>query len=92
MRAVTCAVLAALLTGCALWGDPVEPFCDVARCAEECVDGVGCVEHRASDGVAHLLPADGERSLCGAVVRDETAPASGGEVPCEACDGGGRGH
>lgn len=92
MRVMTCAAVAALLAGCALWGDPAEPFCAVARCAEGCVDGVGCVEARAVDGVAHLLPAAGDRSLCGAVARDETTPASGNEVPCEACDGGEHEH
>lgn len=81
MRAMVCvAMVAALMVGCAEQAD--DPFCAMARCAELCVDALGCVErHAASDGAAHVFA--GEQSLCGAVSRDDIVE---GEAPrCARC-------
>lgn len=81
MRATTsAAMVAALMVGCVDEVD--EPFCATARCAERCVDGIGCVElHATADGKAHAFV--GERSVCGAVSADDIVE---GEAPvCARC-------
>ena len=69
----------------ASWGcTPYEPFCEMARCADRCIDGIGCVEVRvAEDGVAHTFVAGDGASLCGGATHDSTEMGDG--TPCGAC-------
>ena len=85
MRVILIAVLGAL--GCQGVG---EPFCDVARCAEQCIDGIGCATALDVDGVVHLFADGAERSLCGSAARGEAEHEHDDGTPCPECHGGER--
>lgn len=68
-------------------GEADEPFCDVARCVEACIEDVGCVDLRVDgDGVAHVFAEGDALSLCAAAARASTSDTADG-APCPACHG-----